>query len=86
MQCDNVDLRLVAKGHWHTAGVLSNERRALLNRVHDELVRVEARLRETALRPQGWRDHGFTVKNDGILRHAFDPLSNPHIKAQNLGT
>jgi tRNA uridine 5-carboxymethylaminomethyl modification enzyme len=84
MRCDNVDLRLAAKGHWHTVGVLSDNRWALLNRVRDELVRVEALLRETALRPQGWRDHGFTVKIDGILHRAFDPLSNPHIKAQNL--
>ena len=66
MRSDNADLRLTEKGH--AVGVVSDERWASFNRERDELVRAEALLRETAFSPQGWRDHGFTVNLDGILR------------------
>jgi len=54
MRSDNADLRLTEKGRF--------------NREQDDLARAEALLRGTALSPQGWRDRGFVVKLDGIVR------------------
>ncbi len=63
---DNADLRLTEKGH--DIGVVSTARWSSLNRERDELDHAMALLRGTVLSPQGWRDHGFVVKLDGILR------------------
>ncbi|KAI0299975.1 glucose inhibited division protein A-domain-containing protein [Multifurca ochricompacta] len=79
MRSDNADLRLTGKGH--AAGIVSNARWTSFNCERDNLARAEALLRGTALSPQGWRDHGFVVKLDGIVRSAFDMLNYPHIRS-----
>lgn len=66
MRSDNADLRLTEKGR--AVCVVSDTRWKSLNRERDDLTRAEALLRSTALSPQGWRDHGFVVKLDGIVR------------------
>jgi tRNA uridine 5-carboxymethylaminomethyl modification enzyme len=79
LRSDNADLRLTEKGH--AVGIVSTARWSSFNHERSELARVEALLRGTRLSPQGWRDHGFVVKLDGILRSAFDMLSHPHIRS-----
>ncbi|KAI9456824.1 mitochondrial translation optimization protein [Lactarius psammicola] len=79
LRSDNADLRLTEKGR--AVGVVSTARWSSFNRERDELARVEALLRGTVLSPQGWRDHGFMVKLDGILRSALDMLGHPHIRS-----
>lgn len=66
MRSDNSDLRLTEKGH--AVGIVSDTRWKSFNRERDDLARAEALLRGTTLSPQGWRDHGFVVKLDGIVR------------------
>jgi tRNA uridine 5-carboxymethylaminomethyl modification enzyme len=66
MRSDNADMRLTQKGH--AVGAVSEGRWTSFNGDRDELVRAEALLRGIALSPQGWRDHGFVVKLDGIVR------------------
>ena len=66
MRSDNADLRLTEKGR--AVGVVSDTRWESFRRDRDDLARAEALLRGTALSPQGWGDHGFVVKLDGILR------------------
>jgi len=66
MRSDNADLRLTEKGR--AVCVVSDTRWKSFNREQDDLARAEALLRGTALSPQGWRDRGFVVKLDGIVR------------------
>ena len=66
LRSDNADLRLTEKGH--AVGVVSAARWSSFNHERSELARAEALMRGTSLSPQGWRDHGFVVKLDGILR------------------
>jgi tRNA uridine 5-carboxymethylaminomethyl modification enzyme len=66
MRSDNADLRLTEKGH--VVGVVSDTRWKSFNQERDDLARTEALLRGTAFSPQGWRDQGFIVKLDGIVR------------------
>jgi tRNA uridine 5-carboxymethylaminomethyl modification enzyme len=66
MRSDNADLRLTERGH--AVGVVSDPRWRSFNCERDDLARAEDLLRGFALSPQGWRDHGFIVKLDGILR------------------
>ncbi|KAH9031048.1 mitochondrial translation optimization protein [Lactarius pseudohatsudake] len=79
LRSDNADLRLTEKGR--AVGIVSAARWSSFNRERDELARAETLLRGTVLSPQAWRDHGFVVKLDGILRSAFDMLSHPHIRS-----
>jgi len=79
LRSDNADLRLTEKGH--AVGIVSAARWSSFNLERSELARAEALLRGTVMSPQGWRDHGFVVKLDGILRSAFDMLSHPHIRS-----
>ena len=66
MRSDNADLRLTEKGR--ATGVVSDTRWRSFNRERGDLARADELLRGTALSPQGWRDHGFVVKLDGIVR------------------
>jgi tRNA uridine 5-carboxymethylaminomethyl modification enzyme len=66
LRSDNADLRLTEKGH--AVGIVSAARWLSFSHDRSELARVEALLRGTRLSPQGWGDHGFVVKLDGILR------------------
>jgi tRNA uridine 5-carboxymethylaminomethyl modification enzyme len=66
MRSDNADLRLTERGR--TVGVVSDTRWKSFNSERDDLARAGELLRELALSPQGWRDRGFTVTFDGILR------------------
>ncbi|KAI9451594.1 glucose inhibited division protein A-domain-containing protein [Russula earlei] len=83
LRSDNADLRLTEKGR--AAGVVSDARWKSFSCERDILAHVKTLLRGTALSPQGWRDHGFVVKSDGIVGHsAFDMLSHPHIRSANF--
>jgi len=73
LRSDNADLRLTEKGR--AVGIVSATRWSSFSREHDELARAEALLRGTVLSPQGWKDHGFVVKLDGILRRCDGPSS-----------
>ncbi|KAH9961894.1 glucose inhibited division protein A-domain-containing protein [Russula dissimulans] len=79
IRSDNADLRLTERGR--AVGVVSDARWESFNHERDDLARAEALLRGIALSPQAWRDHGFVVKLDGIVRSAFDMLSHPHIRS-----
>ncbi|KAH9012793.1 glucose inhibited division protein A-domain-containing protein, partial [Lactarius pseudohatsudake] len=73
LRSDNADLRLTEKGR--AVGIVSAARWSSFNRERDELARAETLLRGTVLSPQAWRDHGFVVKLDGILRRCVGPSS-----------
>jgi tRNA uridine 5-carboxymethylaminomethyl modification enzyme len=66
IRSDNADLRLTERGR--AVGVVSDARWESFNHERDDLARAEALLRGIALSPQAWRDHGFVVKLDGIVR------------------
>lgn len=66
MRSDNADLRLTERGR--AVGVVSDARWKSFSCERDDLARAEALLREFALSPQGWREHGFVVTLDGVLR------------------
>lgn len=66
MRNDNADLRLTEKGR--AVGVVSDARWRSFNCMRDDLARAEDLLRGFALSPQGWKDHGFIVNLDGVLR------------------
>jgi tRNA uridine 5-carboxymethylaminomethyl modification enzyme len=77
LRSDNADLRLTEKGR--AAGIVSAARWSSFNRERDELARAYALLRGTTLSPQGWKDHGFVVKLDGILRRCDGPSSSKRL-------
>ena len=66
MRSDNADLRLTERGR--AVGVVSDARWKSFSRERNDLARAEALLREFALSPQRWREHGFVVALDGVLR------------------
>lgn len=66
MRSDNADLRLTERGR--AVGVVSDARWRSFNRMRDDLARAEDLLRGFVLSPQGWKDHGFIVNLDGVLR------------------
>ncbi|KAF8465141.1 glucose inhibited division protein A-domain-containing protein [Russula ochroleuca] len=82
MRSDNADLRLTERGR--AVGVVSDARWGSFNCVRDDLARAEDLLRGFALSPQGWKDHGFIVNLDGILRSAFHMLRYPHFRSADL--
>jgi tRNA uridine 5-carboxymethylaminomethyl modification enzyme len=80
MRSDNADLRLTERGR--AVGVVSDVRWRSFNYVRDDLARAEALLRGFSLSPQGWRDRGFVVNLDGVLRrcaHLLSPVQTKHI-------
>ncbi|KAH9984355.1 glucose inhibited division protein A-domain-containing protein [Russula vinacea] len=82
MRSDNADLRLTEKGR--AVGVVSDARWRSFNCMRDDLARAEDLLRGFALSPQGWKDHGFIVNLDGVLRSAFHLLRYPHVRSADL--
>ncbi|KAI0263638.1 mitochondrial translation optimization protein [Gloeopeniophorella convolvens] len=82
MRSDNADLRLTEKGV--AVGAVSGARWLAFNHERAELARAEGLLRGTAFSPQGWGDHGFAVKRDGIVRSAFDMLSHPNLRGSDF--
>jgi tRNA uridine 5-carboxymethylaminomethyl modification enzyme len=66
MRSDNADLRLTERGR--AVGIVSDARWRSFNCERKDLTRAEDLLRGFVLSPQGWRDHGFIVKLDGVLR------------------
>jgi tRNA uridine 5-carboxymethylaminomethyl modification enzyme len=66
MRSDNADLRLTERGR--AVGVVSDARWRSFSCERNDLARAEDLLRGFSLSPQGWGDHGFIVKLDGVLR------------------
>ncbi|KZT30098.1 glucose-inhibited division protein A subfamily [Neolentinus lepideus HHB14362 ss-1] len=84
IRSDNADMRLTEKGR--AVGVISDARWNCFNRVREDIDRVVKRLKSLNLSPHGWAAYGLNVGRDGIVRSAYDLLSNPlcdlsHLKA-----
>ncbi|KAG5651842.1 hypothetical protein H0H81_007218 [Sphagnurus paluster] len=98
IRSDNADLRLTAKAR--AAGVVSDTRWTVFERVRREIEDTTQRLKAFRLSPQvqlipifcsrclpsqqGWNSHGFVVQSDGILRSGFDMLRYPGVCAADL--
>lgn len=82
IRSDNADLRLTAKAR--AAGVVSDTRWTVFERVRREIEDTTQRLKAFRLSPQGWNSHGFVVQSDGILRSGFDVLRYPGVCAADL--
>jgi tRNA uridine 5-carboxymethylaminomethyl modification enzyme len=73
LRVDNADSRLTPIGM--TAGCLTPRRIEAFRRKDEALRRGEAALRSLRLSPHEAASHGFTVKQDGVVRDGFDLLS-----------
>ncbi|EMD31172.1 hypothetical protein CERSUDRAFT_69512 [Gelatoporia subvermispora B] len=73
LRSDNADLRLTEKGR--AVGAISDERWSAFSSTRAELQRVTELLKSYKLKPKAWNAHGFTVRQDGIARSAYEILS-----------
>ncbi|KAI0033189.1 glucose inhibited division protein A-domain-containing protein [Vararia minispora EC-137] len=77
LRSDNADERLTEKG-W-LAGAVSSGRYDALRDMRDQFARAVALLDGMAHSPHGWKEHGLHFTHDGIVRSAYDILSNPSV-------
>jgi len=64
---------------------VSDARWAAFERDKAELARIREVMEGYVLSPLLWREHGFTINNDGIKRSAFEMLRGPLIDVHHMG-
>lgn len=75
-RADNADTRLTPLGRTH--GVISNKRWDAFTSEADEMASLTQLLQSKTMGYAGWKDHGFSVRNDSSKRSAYDLLRMAH--------
>lgn len=82
LRSDNADMRLTEIGH--SAGIVSPDRWLAFLSDRDAIQRGTELLTNVVLSPQGWGRYGFNIRQDGIMRSAYDMLMIPGMTAADL--
>ena len=77
IRCDNADLRLTEMGYRY--GVVTNNRWEIFKQRQNKINHATAILQELKISPAKLGNFGIEIKQDGIIRNAYQLLSYPDI-------
>ena len=77
IRCDNADLRLTEMGYRY--GVVTNNRWEIFKQRQNKINHATAILQELKISPAKLENFGIEIKQDGIIRNAYQLLSYPDI-------
>lgn len=82
LRADNADMRLTEMGI--EVGVIGEERKEKFQQKKQEISQAIEVLRTLKISPKKFADHGFAIKQDGVVRNAMELLALPKINLNDL--